>query len=64
MGTHARALFRAPGRVIFYGNTRNENEIDGATDYAEGLNGNEMAWLLDDISEMAEQRLQSGEGCF
>lgn len=34
-----------------------EEEIDGAPEYVEDLSGNEMAWLLDDISEAAEQRL-------
>lgn len=36
-----------------------EDEIDGAANYLDDLTGNELAWLLDDISEVAERHLGS-----
>ena len=37
-----------------------EDEIDGASEFVNSLSGNEMAWLLEDIAEAVERRLQSG----
>lgn len=41
-----------------------EDNIDGAPEYVESLTGNEMAWLLEDISEVAECQLQSDKDRF
>jgi hypothetical protein len=36
-----------------------EKEINGASEYVQGLNGNETTQLLEDISDVTERRLQS-----